>query len=226
MGRQRPAGLVLVPAGDRGQDGLVVDLAPERAAAGCQISFPTFRAGGFDDRPDRRPHSGEPSYYLLHDILGGGMGASAAGDGMDVVDTHGGNCALLSAAIVEMMNPVRIRRTELVRGSGGEGRHRGGLAMRRDYEILAERALVNVYLQQAGPDTAPWPVGGGGRGRPARAVLNPGTAGERPLGTKEIAMKLGRGDVVRIESAGGGGWGDPGERPRELAERDRLQSYV
>lgn len=204
----------------------MLDLAPERAAAGSQISFPTFRAGGFDDRADRARSGNERSYYLLHDILGGGMGASAERDGMNAVDTHGGNCALLSAEIVEMTSPVRVRRTELISGSGGVGSYRGGLAMRRDYEILAERALANVYLQQAGPSTTPWGAQGGGTGRAAGAVLNPGTPGETTLRTKEVALKLRRGDIVRLESAGGGGWGDPALRPVDLAQRDRQAGYV
>ena len=113
-------------------------LAPGRASAGCQVSFPTFCAGGFDDRPEKRngSNSAQP-YYVISDIVGGGMGGHESGDGMDVVDTHGGNCALLSAEVMETLSPFRVTRSELVPGSGGAGQHRGGLGIIRDYEHLS-----------------------------------------------------------------------------------------
>ena len=62
---------------------------------GLPGQFPAFCAGGFDDRPEKRngSNSAQP-YYVISDIVGGGMGGHESGDGMDVVDTHGGNCAL------------------------------------------------------------------------------------------------------------------------------------
>lgn len=204
----------------------LVDLAPERAAAGCHISFPSFRAGGFDDRLQRHEPTRQRHYYIIHDIIGGGMGASAHSDGMDAVDTHGGNCSLLSAEVTEMLSPIRVLRTELIPGSGGAGMYRGGLAVRRDYEILSDKSIVSVYFQQSSDKTAPWSFGGGMAGKVARSMLNPGTAGERHLGSKAIGLSLKKGDVVRLEGAGGGGWGDPRDRAPELVERDVREGYV
>jgi len=203
----------------------LADLAPQRSAAGCHISFPSFRAGGFDTRAETVARQGGPRYFIVHDIIGGGMGGHARGDGLQAVDTHGGNCGVLSAEIVEMTSPVRIRRSELIDGSGGAGAHRGGLAMRRDYELLCDELMVSVFFQQGGRETAPWGYQGGENGRPARAVLNPGAA-ERVLRSKEIALPLKTGDVIRLESAGGGGWGDKAGRAGELAERDRREHYA
>jgi N-methylhydantoinase B len=203
----------------------LVDVAPDRSAAGCHISFPSFRAGGSDDRPEAQARQSRP-YFIVHDIIGGGMGAHRNGDGRNAVDTHGGNCALLSAEITEMVSPIRVLRSELVPGSGGAGMNRGGLAMRREYEILAERAIVSVYRQQCDELTAPWPVAGGGSGRPAQAMLNPGKHGERALASKAIGLALTRGDVVRLESAGGGGWGDPATRAAADVARDAHEGYV
>jgi N-methylhydantoinase B len=98
--------------------------------------------------------------------------------------------------------------------------------MRREYEILSERAVVSVYRQQCDEVTAPWSVEGGGPGRAAQAVLNPGKAGERALESKAIGLALTRGDVVRLEGAGGGGWGDPAKRSSDDAARDSREGYV
>jgi N-methylhydantoinase B len=206
----------------------MVPLAPERAAAGCQTSFPGLRAGGFDDRPERRigGTDGARPYYIIADILGGGMGGSARGDGMGAIDTHGGNCPLLSAELMETLSPFRIRQTALVPGSGGIGKHGGGLAMVRDYELLVEKSVVGSYIQQAADDTAPWGAFGGGPGGMALSVLNPGTPEERHLPAKSVAMTLRKGDVLRLASSGGGGWGDPAERDPVLIERDAHEGYV
>lgn len=199
-------------------------LSPQTASACAQISFPTFTAGGLDDRWVNDAASAP--YFLISDILGGGMGGYARGDGMSAIDTHGGNCALLSAEVMETLSPFRVWRSELVPGSGGAGKHRGGLAMRRDYEILASEVTLSGYLQQANAATAPWSFAGGGPGGRAGAWLEPEAEAERNLGSKFVALRLRRGQRLRLQSAGGGGWGDPAERPEELAARDREEGYV
>ena len=201
-------------------------LAPERAAAGCHVSFPTFAAGGFDDRPQRRQADDSAPYYVISDIIGGGMGGHAGGDGMDAVDTHGGNCALLSAEVMETLSPFRVLKTELVAGSGGVGQHRGGLGIVRDYEHLAARSVMGAYLQQTREDTRPWGLAGGGPGGKAAMVLNPDGPRERRLGSKVIGQVLRRGDILRLVGAGGGGWGDPATRDPLLAARDQTEGLA
>ena len=199
---------------------------PEGAAAGCQVSFPTFVAGGYDDRPERTGGNGEAPYYVVADIIGGGMGGGPRTDGLTAVDTHGGNCAILAAEIMETMSPFRVRRTVLVEGSGGPGRHRGGLGILRDYELLAGESIVSGYVQQTRDDTAPWGFDGGGPGGKASLVLNPDSNREDVLPSKLVARIFKKGDVFRIVGAGGGGWGDPAERDPELVEHDLTEGYV
>src|SRR5262249_31983445 len=126
----------------------------------------------------------------------------------------------------ESTAPVRVRRSELIPGSGGNGQHRGGLGMRREYELLADDLFVSVFYQQGNALTAPWGLAGGEPGRPARAILNPDRPDERVLSSKEIAIPLRKGDIVRLEGAGGGGWGKPSERASDLQERDRTHGYL
>ena len=201
-------------------------LVPGTAAAGCHISFPTFCAGGLDDRPAALVGAGEPGYFLISDIIGGGMGGSPGGDGLPAVDTYGGNCALLSAEVVETMSPIRVLRSALVPGSGGAGEFRGGLAMERDYEILASVCTVSGYLQQAEPQTAPWGWAGGKEGGLAGCWLKPAGGSEQTLASKHIGLRLRRGDVIRYRSAGGGGWGDPARRSAERAAADRRAAFL
>ena len=203
----------------------LLPLAPERAAAGCQTSFPSLRAGGLDDRSGSAANE-PPPYYIIADILGGGMGACEDGDGMSAIDTHGGNCPLLSAELMETLSPFRVRQTALVPGSGGQGKHRGGLALVRDYELLAEKAVVGSYIQQAEDATAPWAARGGGAGGKAANVLNPGAPGERRLPAKAVGLMMTRGEVLRLVSSGGGGWGEAADRDPILIERDEREGYV
>ena len=200
-------------------------LAGTRIAAGSHISFPTFGAGGFDDRAEKRLDGVAP-YYIISDIVGGGMGGSARCDGLDAKDTHGGNCELLSAEVMETLSPVRVLKTELVKGSGGRGRHRGGLAIARDDQFLAERTIVGAYVQQTREDTRPWGLAGGEPGAPAAIILNPGGKGERTLISKIIGLPVKRGDVLRFRGAGGGGFGDPATRDPARAAEDEAEGLV
>ena len=132
---------------------------------------------------------------------------------------------LLSAEVLETMSPIRVQRSALVPGSGGAGEFRGGLAMERDYEILASVCTVSGYLQQAAPETAPWGYAGGGPGGLAGCWLTPAAGEEQALPSKHIALRLKRGDRLRYRSAGGGGWGDPGRRSAEALAEDREAGY-
>lgn len=200
-------------------------LSPKTASACAHLSFPTFTAGGVDDRP-LQARGGKQPYFLICDIIGGGMGGFEGGDGLDAVDTHGGYCALLSAEVMETMSPFRIWRTELVPNSGGPGKYRGGLAMLRDYEVLASDVTLSGYLQQTKAETAPWGFAGGGSGAVAKAMLAPGGNAERLLGSKFVALRMKKGERLRLVSAGGGGWGNSQDRPAELIEHDRVEGYV
>ena len=210
-------------------DAVLKALAPAagaNAAAGCHTSFPSFVLGGFDDRPEMAEDDGGRPYYVIADIVGGGMGGAEGRDGLNAVDSHGGNCAILSAEIMETLSPVRVAGTALVEGSGGEGKFRGGLGIRRDYEVLAETGILTGYCQQTRPETAPWGLRGGGPGGLAALIRNPGRPDEENLRSKMVGIVLKRGDVLRTVGAGGGGWGDPAERDPASIERDRAEGYA
>ena len=116
---------------------------------------------------------------------------------------------------METLSPVRVLASRLVPGSGGEGRFRGGLAIERDYEILASEALVAASRSRRAPDGALGPQGGGDGAR--RRDAESRTPDERPLPARLRHTPLKRGDVVRMRSAGGGGFGDPKRTPADGA---------
>jgi N-methylhydantoinase B len=188
----------------------LAQIAPHASIAGCQISFPTFAIGGFDTRqPVVAGNGGAAPYFVVTDIIGGGMGGSATREGVSGVDTHGGNCAILSAEVLETTGPVRVRSTRLVPGSGGAGLHRGGLAIEREYEMLAAGLVVSGYTQQTRPETAPWGLEGGGPGGLARVELIRRNGLVEPLASKFVAVPLEEGERLRLRAAGGAGWGKP-----------------
>ena len=204
----------------------LMSLSPQLTYSGSQIAFAALKAGGFDRRPEKRGSNNEHPYFAITDIIGGGGGATSEGDGMSGIDTHGGNCEMLSAEVMERVCPIRVVRTELVANSGGEGRYRGGLAIRRDYELLCDDVTVNAYVQQTTDQTRPWATDGGGKGAAARLALHPDTPEEQELPCKAMGLGLKAGSVVRLQSSGGGGLGDAAERDVELVESDRRLGYA
>jgi N-methylhydantoinase B len=187
-------------------------LYPERLTAGSCAAFPTLVAEILDTATGK--------IKLVTDLLGGGMGGRNGLDGLDGVDVYLSNCGLLPAEVCEMDAPVRIETTELVPDSGGAGKYRGGLAIRRDYRIQAESAYVNAYFDQGKPEFAPWGLLGGKAGASARLVVNIGTEHEERLNMLKAHLRLKEGEMLTMISSGGGGYGDPRERSPESIVED------
>lgn len=182
---------------------------PQRVTAGSHGQITTCGFGGRD------PATGEPFVYT--DIQGGGSGARAARDGRDGQDSHLPRFMNTPIEMTERQFPVRIERYEFITDSGGAGRTRGGLALRRDVRILAERVSFARYADRH--RFAPQGLFGGLPGSMGAFVLNPGTSGERVLKSKGLD-NLHRGDLLSIRLPGAGGYGDPLERDRALVEQD------
>jgi N-methylhydantoinase B len=125
---------------------------------------------------------------------------------------------------IETEFPVRVERYELVRDSGGAGTFRGGLGVRRQWRLLADESSVNLRMDRfrfSSPG-----IFGAKPARASRAVLNPGSVGERALTSKIAGLRLKRGDVLTVEFAGGGGRGDPYRRPAARVREDVTRGYV
>ena len=147
--------------------------------------------------------------YVVGEMIASGSGASAARDGVDMIETDCTNCMNLPVEAMEMDAPIRILRSELRRDSGGLGAHRGGLGLRREYEIL-DGDVVLTYRGERHRRPA-LGADGGGAGATARGVITrrDGTVEEIP---SKCVTLLQAGDRLLIETAGGGGYGDPAGR--------------
>lgn len=192
------------------------EIFPDASHGGAFAGFASVTASAFE--------SGDQSTKVMSDVVVGGMGAGRNSDGANAVDVLVGNLAMLSAEVCETTFPVRMRRSELVRDSGGPGQHRGGLGLRREYEILDVDQTVNLATEQSSPDSAPWGHNGGLVGGLPRLERERATGEAESFGCVEIESRPG--DVLRVVSGGGGGWGDPRLRSRDLLARDVAHGYV
>jgi N-methylhydantoinase B len=168
----------------------------------------------------RGVHGGEP--FLVSDGIAVGYGARPTADGLDAIYYVAQKN--YPAEFMEMVFPMRLRQYALHRDSGGPGFHRGGCGVVREIELLADEAVVairqdNILFPPAG-------VNGGHAGRPGRCVVNPGCADERVLAPMSDGNVLRRGDVMRLSTSGGGGWGNPLDRPAERVRTDVLGGFV
>ncbi|HTU21434.1 MAG TPA: hydantoinase B/oxoprolinase family protein [Gemmataceae bacterium] len=187
---------------------------PERVPAGTKAMMCHAGFGGID------PRNGE--YYCFLETLAGGYGGRAGLDGPDAVQAHGQNTENAPVEETELNYPVLITRYELVDDSGGPGKYRGGLGLRRDYLFVDHSATFTVLADRDG--AGPWGLFGGEPGQRAEYVLNPDSEARR-LGSK-ITIELQPGDVVSYRTCGGGGYGCPEERDPELVLRDVREGKV
>lgn len=163
------------------------------------------------------------SDFLLREIIGGGTGGRAFADGLDAVDMIPGS-KNLPVEYVEDLYPVRVERVALRRDSGGAGKQRGGMGYEKDVRVLAPTATL--YVRACRSFFWNWGVGGGRAGKPTQFVVNPGSAEERVLPPLIQGVTLKAGDLLRVLTAGGGGWGDPLDRDPRLVERDVAAGVV
>jgi N-methylhydantoinase B len=159
-------------------------------------------------------------YYEVH---GGGEGATAGKDGASAIRVHMSNVMNTPVEVVESEYPLMVEELALRTDSGGDGRHRGGLGFRRAYRVLGPDVTLTTMIERR--IVPPYGLFGGKAAAPFRITLNPGTPRERDVRGKET-MKLAQGDLVMLETCGGGGYGDPSERPSAARDADRREGYV
>lgn len=168
----------------------------------------------------RGTSAGKP--FLMSDGIGVGYGGRSGADGIDAVYFVAQEN--YPVEFLEQTYPVRLLEYGIHRDSGGAGRHRGGCGVVREFEILADEASLAVRID--GVTNPPWGFAGGLGGGPGRAVVNPGLPGERLLTPLSDGNMLRRGDILRVETGGGGGHGHPHDRPAEDVAGDVAGGFV
>jgi N-methylhydantoinase B len=193
--------------------GALAQAIPDRVPADGEGGNTILSLGGYGPR-------GEPWVYV--DLVAGARGGGPRGDGCEGVPHPASNIANTPIELIETEAPVRIERYELLPDSGGPGMFRGALGQVRQVRCLAPDAVLQIRSDKR--RFPPYGLAGGAPGTPSWNVLNPGPV-EEVLPALTMTGVRG-GDVIRHTMAGGGGWGNPGERDPELVRQDVLNGKV
>jgi N-methylhydantoinase B len=178
---------------------------PERIPAAASGTMNNLTIGGVDFRNGELRSSertGQPFAY--YETIAGGMGARPGKAGVSGVHTHMTNSLNTPAEALEYAYPLRVRRYSLRADSGGNGKYRGGDGIVREIEVLTD---CEVTLLADRRSRGPWGLAGGGDGAPGTASLirHDGSVETMP---GKFSTRLRAGERIRIETPGGGGWGD------------------
>ncbi len=188
----------------------VPDLIPAAYYGNSYVTtFQTVRGSGARD--------------VLVEIEIGGSGAHPAKDGVNAFASGMHNNANIPVEMIEAQLPLTVLRYGLREGSGGAGRFRGGLGLVREWRVDSPRCFFTANMDRF--DHAPYGLAGGGAAAKGALVLRRDGA-ETPIPPKTDNLPLVEGDVVRLETSGGGGFGDLAMRDPEATARDRRLHYL
>jgi N-methylhydantoinase B len=168
--------------------------------------------------------SGSHPSWILFDIEVGGGGARQTKDGLDCYSQGIHNLANTPIEMIEMAYPLRVTHYEFIPDTGGAGKYRGGMGVRRDIEFLDESGSLETQFDKC--KVQPFGIFEGEPGATGRLMLNPDGADPRQLHSKTVNCRLKRGDVFSMMTQGGGGYGPPRERSRAAIARDIREDKV
>jgi N-methylhydantoinase B len=187
---------------------------PSRIPAAGKGLIVNIGFGGVDPRTHE--------YYCYMETIAGGNGARPSKDGPDAVQTNLQNTENAPIEEVELNYPLLISRYELIPDSCGAGQFRGGLGVLRQFDF--PYAGTTCTILSDGRKFAPWGLAGGGSARPARFTFDP--LGENRELKSKCTVDIPQGGSVRVETPGGGGFGNFAKRSRDATERDRRDGKV
>jgi N-methylhydantoinase B len=176
----------------------------------CNIAY-----GGRDPRDDEK--------YVYYETVAGGYGARAEKDGMEAVQTHFQNTANSPIEELESEIPLYVRKYELIHNSAGAGRTRGGLGVRRDMQFYDHEASFSTLSERL--KFPPWGLFSGDDADTARYCIDPDSSETTELRSKQT-VSLDPGSIASVQTPGGGGYGDPTERPPEKVLDDVINEKV
>ena len=168
---------------------------PERVPAGSSGTMNNLTIGGMD------PRTGEPFAY--YETIAGGLGARPTKDGISGIHVHMTNSLNTPAEALEYAYPFRVTEYSLRRGSGGEGKFRGGDGIVREIQVLTDSEIALLADRRT---RGPYGLNDGNDGAAGRTEVIRGDGSHEVLPGKGSA-RLSAGERVRVESPGGGGWG-------------------
>ncbi len=190
--------------------GALSQAVPERVIAACNGACFSITFAGHQPDDNR--------LWVYLETIGGGSGARATKDGLDGVHVHMTNTSNLPVEALELEYPLTLMRYELVDGSGGAGRHRGGMAIRRVYRADHD---CRVRVDGARLLSPPWGLFGGLPGGMAAIRLHNGAP---PFNRGNGALRPG--EIIEVVTGGSGGYGLPAERKPEAVARDLAEGAI
>jgi len=194
--------------------------APERAMAQAYGTINALSIAGYRSDAARKGQR-----WVMFSFFGGGHGGHSDGDGLSHGNAPISTATIPPLEILEAAYPVRFTQWALRPDSAGDGAHRGGLGAIYEIELLEDSAEAFIFGERG--RSAPKGIAGGGE-----AALNvfryqqDGQWRTPPMRSKMLGIQLQRGDRVRLETPGGGGYGDPAGRSTAAREQDRKMGYV
>ncbi|CAB3631011.1 hydantoinase B/oxoprolinase family protein [Achromobacter pestifer] len=194
--------------------------APKRAMAQAYGTINALSIAGYRSDAARKGQR-----WVMFSFFGGGHGGHSDGDGLSHGNAPISTATIPPLEILEAAYPVRFTQWALRPDSAGAGTHRGGLGAVYEIELLEDSAEAFIFGERG--RSAPKGIAGGGE-----AALNvfryqqDGQWHSPPMSSKMLGIQLQRGDRVRLETPGGGGYGDPAGRAPAALEHDRKMGYV
>ncbi|WP_334167411.1 hydantoinase B/oxoprolinase family protein [Achromobacter mucicolens] len=194
--------------------------APDRAMAQAYGTINALSIAGY-----RSDAARQGQRWVMFSFFGGGHGGHSDGDGLSHGNAPISTATIPPLEILEAAYPVRFTQWALRPDSAGDGAHRGGLGAIYEIELLEDSAEAFIFGERG--RSAPKGIAGGGQ-----AALNvfryqqDGQWLSPPMSSKMLGIRLQRGDRVRLETPGGGGYGDPARRDPAAREHDRKMGYV
>jgi len=193
--------------------GALAQIVPGRVPAAGEGGNSVVCISGL--RPDRKP-------FIIVDMLCGAWGGRPDRDGVEAITNASQNLSNMPVEVLEAEHPVRVEDYAFVPDSCGAGRFRGGVGIRRSYRILAPEALLQLRSDRVA--FRPYGLAGGKEGGPSRNFIE--TDGETRAIPAKVTMSVKQGTLIVHEQAGGGGFGNPSERPRDLVLEDARDGKI
>lgn len=195
--------------------GALANVLPEKSMAACSGTMSGFSIGGYDDE--------EEKYFSYVETYGGGQGALSDIDGMDGVHTNMTNTLNTPVEVIEQSFPFIVNNYGYVDGSGGAGTFRGGVGLQRELTLLDDGLTVTLMADRA--KNSPWGLFGGSGGKTSRCTLLTEEKEQIELSSK-ITRKVEKGNTIRLQTAGGGGYGDSYKRNPESVLEDVILGFI
>src|SRR5699024_7349670 len=184
--------------------------------AACVGSMNGLTIGGYDYKTNK--------YFSYIETYGGGQGGMDGLDGMDGIHTNMTNTKNTPVEVIEQTYPLFIKSYSLADNSSGSGKYRGGMGIIREIVFECEKATVIIKMERS--KYGPWGLFGGGNGETAKCFLTKAKTGEKHSISVKTTIEVERGDILLIQTAGGGGYFNAQERSEINIKNDLSQDVI